>query len=153
MSIDNRPADAASWLSVPRPILVGFDGSARSIRAAAYACDLAHREQYRLIVVDLWDDNILDGLFPVTLPDRTELLAALNADVHDQLADLVAGRDIRWEVRHASGDPFVEFAKAATRTSPELVIVGGLPPRRWRLRRSLAARISRSNRWPVVTVG
>lgn len=153
VTLGNGPGSTASR---PDPILlmvVGFDGSRSAVNAATYACDLAHRLRRRLLFADLWDANILDGLLAGTLPEREELIAALNADVDAQFAEIVAGRDIDWEVCHAVGDPFDELIAVTTEAHADSVILGGRSAMRRPFSRSVAGRLRRLNRWSVVSVG
>jgi len=152
MTVNSGAGAAPPWSCPRRVVVVGFDGSFSAIDAAGYACDLAERERLRLLFVDLWDGDILDGLLPVALADRGELIEAFNAGVEAQLADIVAGRAVDWEVRHTVGDPFDDLVAIATEAHADTVVVGKPNGGRWRLTGSMAGRLRRLGRWTVVTV-
>jgi nucleotide-binding universal stress UspA family protein len=136
----------------PRVIMVGVDGSSTSVHAAAYACGLARRQRCRLVVVHV----VSPGAF-------TTLAGAAAAAVAATLAELTA--DLRAEIRRAAeelgvpttfitrrGDPYVELRDAANAVKADMVVVGVSTKAGHRFVGSVAVRLVRLGRWPVVVV-
>jgi nucleotide-binding universal stress UspA family protein len=137
----------------PRVIVVGIDGSDPAMRAAAYAGGLARRQGAHLVAVF------------IAVPSAWTAMAtpALAAAQEDTFCELTA--DIRRQIRAGAeefgvpvtflcrrGDPFLQLGRAADEVRADLVVVGSAK-RGWRrLLGSMATRLMRAGRWPVVAV-
>ncbi len=148
-----RPVPFERGTDGPRVVLVGVDGTRTSLRAASYAAGLARRQGARLVVV-----------FVSSPATYTALLSDVVADAvqqsHDELAE-----DLRQECRRSAeeldvpvtflcrrGDAYVELSAAADETRADLVVVGSSEQAGHRLVGSVATRLVRTGRWPVVVV-
>jgi nucleotide-binding universal stress UspA family protein len=136
----------------PRVIVVGMDGSPTSVNACAYACGLARRQRSQLVVV-----------FVVQTPLFVAIVGEVAAAVAQTQLEL--GDDLRDEIRRAAeefavptrfvtrrGDPFVELRDAANAAKADLVVVGVSTRAGHRFLGSVAHRLVRLGRWPVVVV-
>lgn len=137
----------------PRVIMVGLDGSVTSMRAAAFAAGLARRQGSELVVV-----------FVAAPSPFAAMAGGSSASLQEQglreLAD-----ELRREVRRAAqelglsatfmtrrGDPFTELRRAADEVRADMVVVGVSTQAGHRLVGSIATRLVRTGRWPVVVV-
>ncbi|MBV1849311.1 universal stress protein [Catellatospora tritici] len=137
----------------PRVIMVGVDGSPTSEHAAAYAAGLARRQRCRLVVVFVGAPS---GLVGTMYAD----LAVAAADANDELAD-----QLRREVRRVAeemglpttfvvrkGDPFTQLRETADHFKADMLVVGTSAQAGHRFLGSVATRLVRLGRWPVVVV-
>jgi nucleotide-binding universal stress UspA family protein len=143
--------------SVPHPasriVLVGVDGSTTSLRAATYACGLARRERCRLVMVHV-----------VTATSCWGWAALGAADVAQQTRDDVEA-EIRAEIRALTedcpgpityisliGHPTWGLSAIADEIRADMVVVGASRGwHRW-CGGSVATRLIRLSRWPVIVV-
>ena len=137
----------------PRVILVGVDGTVTSMRAAAYAGGLARRQGARLAVVF------------VAAPSAWSAVAMSPvAGAQEEAFQALAG-DLRREVRRGAeefgvpvtflcrrGDPYAQLARTADELRADMVVVGASAQAGHRLVGSVATRLVRAGRWPVVVV-
>jgi nucleotide-binding universal stress UspA family protein len=137
----------------PRVVLVGVDGSRTSLRAAAYAAGLARRQRSRLVVVYVAAPSALNVM-------ADSLIAQAIREGQDELAD-----DLRRECQRGAeelavpvtflcrhGDPYAELRSAADELKADLVVVGSSERTGHRLVGSIANRLVRCGRWPVIVV-
>ncbi|GAB3801269.1 universal stress protein [Micromonospora zhanjiangensis] len=137
----------------PRVVLVGVDGTRTSLRAAAYAAGLARRQRSRLVVVYVAAPSALNIL-------GDGLIAGAVRGCQDELAD-----ELRRECRRGAeelalpitfltrrGDPYGELRAAADELRADLVVVGSSEGTGHRLIGSIANRLVRCGRWPVIVV-
>ncbi|MEU5939320.1 universal stress protein [Micromonospora sp. NPDC047548] len=148
-----RPLPYERGTDGPRVVLVGVDGSRTSERAAWYASGLARRQGSALVVV-----------FVSSPPGFTTLIPGVDAGAMQRTHDeLVA--ELRRECRQGAqefglpitflcrrGDAYTELCEAADETRADLVVVGASEQAGHRLVGSVATRLVRTGRWPVVVV-
>ncbi len=136
----------------PRVIVVGVDGSPTSVNACAYACGLARRQRCRLVVVFVAPTPLLAAIVGeaavAVAQTQHELGAELRADVRRAAEEL--GVPTTFVTRR--GDPFVELRDTATAVRADLVVVGVSSRAGHRFIGSVAVRLARLGRWPVVVV-
>ncbi|MDI1461498.1 universal stress protein [Catellatospora sp. KI3] len=137
----------------PRVIMVGVDGSPTSEHAAAYAAGLARRQRCRLVVVFV-------GTSPGLVGSMYADLAVAAADANDEIA-----AQLRRDVRRAAeemglpvtfvvreGDPFARLRETADQFKADMLVVGVSAQAGHRFLGSVATRLVRLGRWPVVVV-
>ena len=127
----------------PRVIMVGVDGSPTSVHAAAYACGLARRQRCRLVVVHVLSPGAASVAATVA-----ELTADLRAEVRRAAEEL--GVPTTFLTRR--GDPYAELRDAANAVKADMVVVGVSTKAGHRFVGSVAVRLVRLGRWPVVVV-
>jgi nucleotide-binding universal stress UspA family protein len=136
----------------PRLLLVGVDGTDTSLRAAASAFGLARRQRCRLTVVYVASQPALAAFAPQVCADLAAAHAAVVAELRDtaKQAALELGVPVRFVVRR--GDPFTQLRDVADETRADMVFVGASAQAGHRFVGSIAARLVRLGRWPVVVV-
>ncbi|BCJ75446.1 universal stress protein A [Catellatospora sp. IY07-71] len=137
----------------PRLIMVGVDGSPTSERAASYAAGLARRQRSRLAVVFVGTTTSLVGAL-------YGQAAAAAADTNDELAEVLRaaakqgaeemGVPITFIVRR--GDPYTELRDTADQLKADMLVVGASAQAGHRFIGSVATRLVKQGRWPVVVV-
>ncbi|BCY12150.1 universal stress protein [Actinoplanes sp. L3-i22] len=140
----------------PGAILVGIDGSASSMNAAAYAAGMARRQHCRLIAVYVRANPpallpLADagGHAAVTAIDaQNEVERELRTAFEQYLPQL--GVDAELVVR--TGEPFAELTAAAREARADAVIVGRSAGMLHRIAGSLAIKLVRCGKWPVTVV-
>ncbi|MFF5171264.1 universal stress protein [Micromonospora sp. NPDC000089] len=148
-----RPLPFERGTDGPRVVLVGVDGTRTSLRAAAYAAGLARRQGSGLVVVYVSSPTPYAGMI-------SGVVAGAVQQTHDELA-----ADLRQECRRGAeeldlpitflcrrGDAYAELRRTADETRADLVVVGSSEQAGHRLVGSVATRLVRTGRWPVVVV-
>ncbi|WKU04629.1 universal stress protein [Micromonospora sp. HUAS LYJ1] len=148
-----RPLEFERGTDGPRVVLVGVDGSRTSLRAASYAAGLARRQGAGLVVVFVSAPAGYTSLMP-------GVVAGAVQRTHDELAD-----ELRQECRRGAeelglpvtflcrrGDAYTELRAAADESRADLVVVGSSEQAGHRLVGSVATRLVRTGRWPVLVV-
>ncbi len=140
----------------PGAILVGVDGSATSLRAAAYAAGLARRQRTRLIAAYVRGrPGPLVGLADQAGEAVTAAYAAED-EVEGALRSALQRQSEVWSVEATlvvrEGDPLQELVRLAADVRAESVVVGSSASLGHRLVGSLAVRLMRCGRWPVTVV-
>lgn len=137
----------------PRVIVVGIDGSDSSMRAAAYACGLARRQQSQLVVayavpMPTWAWMAGGSAAGAIQSTIDELTMSLRAEVQ-QLAE-----DAQVPVTFVNrpGDAYICLRSVADELKADTVVVGAPEQRRHRIAGSIGARLMRLNRWPITIV-
>jgi nucleotide-binding universal stress UspA family protein len=134
-------------------VLVGVDGSRTSLRAAAYAAGLARRQRAALVVVFVSSPAPYAGV-------ASGVVAEAVQQTHDELA-----AELREECRRGAeelglpvtflcrrGDAYAELGRAADEHRADLVVVGSSEQAGHKLIGSVATRLVRTGRWPVLVV-
>ncbi|ASW53996.1 universal stress protein [Plantactinospora sp. KBS50] len=147
------PAPFERGTDGPRVVLVGVDGSRTSLRAAAYAAGLARRQRSRLAVV-----------YVATTPGFGALALAPAMTAIQETQEAVTA-ELRRECRRGAdelglpitflsrrGDAYAEIRATADELRADLVVVGASEQAGHRLAGSIANRLVRCGRWPVVVV-
>jgi nucleotide-binding universal stress UspA family protein len=136
----------------PRTIVAGVDGSATSLRAAAYAAGLARRQGARLVAVHVAHPPFTAHLAPIA---EAELRGTL-----EEIAEQVRG-EIQQGAEHVgmtinfvavNGDPYGQLVRVANELEADAVVVGASAHTGHRIVGSLAVRLVRAGRWPVTVV-
>ncbi|MFC0005851.1 universal stress protein [Micromonospora siamensis] len=148
-----RPSPFERGTDGPRVVLVGTDGTRTSLRAAAYAAGLARRQGAGLVVVFVSSPAPYSGIM-------SGVVAGAVQQTHDELA-----AELRAECRRGAeelgvpvtflcrrGDAYAELCRAADETRADMVVVGSSEQAGHRLVGSVATRLVRTGRWPVVVV-
>ena len=150
---DSRPLPFERGTDGPRVVLVGVDGSRTSLRAAAYAAGLARRQGAGLVVIFVSSPGAYAALM-------SGVVAGAVQQTHDELA-----AELREECRRGAeelglpvtflcrrGDAYTELCTAADEFRADLVVVGASEQAGHRLVGSVATRLVRTGRWPVLVV-
>ncbi|MGC4895685.1 universal stress protein [Micromonospora sp. DT31] len=148
-----RPLPYERGTDGPRVVLVGVDGSRTSMRAAAYAAGLARRQGATLVAVFVSSPTSYTAVL-------SDVVAGVVQQTHDDLTD-----DLRDECRRTAeelglpvtflsrrGDAYTELCRAADEQQADMVVVGSSEQAGHRLVGSVATRLVRAGRWPVVVV-
>ncbi|MDG4759596.1 MULTISPECIES: universal stress protein [unclassified Micromonospora] len=148
-----RPLPFERGTDGPRVIMVGVDGTRTSERAGSYAAGMARRQGAALVVVFVSSASGLTALVP-------GMDAGAVQRTHDELAD-----ELRRECRRGAeqwgipvtllvrrGDAYGELCAAADEFQADMVVVGASEQAGHRLVGSVATRLVRTGRWPVVVV-
>lgn len=146
----------ASELSAHTTILVGVDGSVTSLRAGAYAAGLARRQRARLVCLYVEQHSALYGTAAAAGAGVTagedEALTEIGEDLRRQ-AGVWAGRlDISITFITAQGDPYTELCQVADEIRADAMVVGASTKAGHRWVGSLAIRMVKAGRWPVMVV-
>ncbi len=135
-----------------RVVLVGVDGSTTSMRAATYACGIARRERCRLIVAHVVSAGPWEWAITGAGAVLQDLRDDLDADLKSEIRELIG--DCSEPVAYVSrfGHPTYGLPAIADEVRADIVVVGA--SRGWRRRCgiSVANRLIRLGRWPVIVV-
>ncbi|GGV73525.1 MULTISPECIES: universal stress protein [Streptomyces] len=133
-------------------VVVGFDGSLSSERALAYAVGMAHRSRSGLIIVHVANrlpTTVWAGCEPpvfVDVPDhRTEVLG-LELACADHLAE------VPWILVERGGDICHELEEVGKEYEADAIVVGSTHGIVGRLFGSVAGRLAKRARRPVVVI-
>jgi nucleotide-binding universal stress UspA family protein len=136
----------------PAVILVAVDGSATSLRAAAYAAGMARRQHGTLVCLYVRTIPGLAGMAPggaaAVNETHDEVAGEIRAAVQENSARL--GVDARFLVRE--GSPYTAITGVASELHADAVMVGASMQPGHRIVGSLAAHLVRAARWPVTVV-
>ncbi len=137
----------------PLVILAGIDGSDSSMRAAAYAGGLARRQGAKLVLAyfrPLGSGNPQAGAAMVQL--GLENAADLERQIRDGVERQPLGQRVRWEFFTAEGDPYRGLVELADRIRADAVVIGTSERAGHRILGSVAVRLVKAGRWPVIVV-
>ncbi|GAA1363208.1 universal stress protein [Catellatospora chokoriensis] len=137
----------------PRVIMVGVDGSPPSERAASYAAGLARRQRSRLVVVFVGESaGLVAAVYGQAAVAALETAEELAGELREQvrLAAEEMGLPVTFMVRR--GDPYGELRAAADEVKADMVVVGASAQAGHRFVGSVATRLVKQGRWPVVVV-
>jgi nucleotide-binding universal stress UspA family protein len=136
----------------PQVILVGVDDSVTSLRAAAYAAGLARRQGARLVALYVRSASTMAALAPMGAASMQQALDEASADLQHRLVD--GGHSVGLDIEFATavGEPFAELVRAADEIRADAVVVGASTQAGHRVIGSIAVRLVRAGRWPVIVV-
>ncbi|MEV8588791.1 universal stress protein [Streptomyces sp. NPDC051180] len=133
--------------------MAGIDGSASSLRAAAYAAGLARRQDALLALVYVQPLLPAGAALGAPVSDTTQEIADDLAKEIRASAERV--RDLwrmRWEFRTFRGDAYAGLVQAAEELLADAVVVGASESAGHRFVGSVAVRLVKAGRWPVTVV-
>ena len=134
-----------------RTIVVGVDGSDTAMRAAAYAFGLARREGHRLLVAYAAARSGLSLTGPAAaFEHRTQ--QQLHAELGGEIRSAAEELGVPVTFMMAQGDPVTVLRDAADCCHADTVVVGASTSAGHRIAGSVATRLIRTGRWPVVVV-
>ena len=136
----------------PSLILVGVDGSRTSLRAAAYASGLARRQGCRLLAVYVGRIPASAGAAPGGAAVMSETIDQVAGELEQLMLSRAAETGIAAEFRSVRGDPLGELTRIAEQTRADAVVVGASEHLGHRIVGSLASRLVRAGKWPVIVV-
>ena len=136
----------------PSLIVVGVDGSRTSLRAAAYAGGLARRQGCRLLAVYVSRIPTSATMAPGGIAVMQETFGQVAADLEQQMLARAAETGITAEFRSVRGDPVAELTAIADQEHADAVVVGASEHLGHRIVGSLATRLVRAGKWPVIVV-
>lgn len=136
----------------PRVIMVGLDGSPTSMRAAAYAGGMARRQRCWLVAVFVVTPISLTCALSGAAEVREKTVQELGADLRAEIRAIADESGVPTTFVTRRGDPYVELRNAADQVRADLVVVGVSTQAGHRFVGSIATRLVRLGRWPVVVV-
>ncbi|MCM3882796.1 universal stress protein [Frankia sp. R82] len=137
----------------PGTIIAGVDGSRTSLRAAAYAAGLARRQASRLVVVYVVAPPTWAAISAVPAGDALqEATNEVVAEVRSLIVNRYAELQISIRLLVRAGDPLDGIRRTATEAQADMVVVGASESAGHRLVGSLAGRLVRTGKWPVLVV-
>ncbi len=136
----------------PQVILVGVDDSVTSLRAAAYAAGLARRQSARLVALYVRSASTMAALAPMGAASMQQALEEASADLERRLTEGGQSIGLDIEFTTAVGEPFAELVRAAEEIRADAVVVGASKQAGHRVIGSIAVRLVRAGRWPVIVV-
>ena len=132
----------------PDRILVAIDGSDTSLRAAAYAVGLARRQGASVRVVYVSTMPASAAWVGAEADQSQEIAGELGGLVTDGLARTgVPGSFV-----HRRGDPYTEIVRVADEMRVEAIVVGASTRASHRVVDSIAGRLVKHAKWPVIVV-
>jgi nucleotide-binding universal stress UspA family protein len=150
--MDSPAPDFEIGTDGPSLIMVGVDGSRTSLRAAAYAAGLARRQHCRLLAVYVGRVSASAA----AAAGGAAVMSQTVEQVADELEQLMLSRTaetgIAAEFRSVRGDPLAELTRIAEQAHADAVVVGASEHLGHRIVGSLAARLVRAGKWPVIVV-
>ncbi len=136
----------------PKVILVGLDGSVTSMRAAAYAAGMARRQSSRLFVLYVRSGAAMAALAPMGAASVQQALDEASDDLRRLVTEGAANIGMAVEFVIAEGDPFGQLVRVADEVRADAVVVGASTQAGHRVIGSIAVRLVRAGRWPVIVV-
>ncbi|MET9346314.1 universal stress protein [Streptomyces termitum] len=150
---EQRPHQFERGTDGPKVIMAGVDGSASSLRAAAYAAGLARRQNALLSLVYVQPVLATGAALGAPVAGATEEIAEGLATEIRTSAERV--RDlwrVRWEFHTFKGDAYAGLVRAADELKADAVVVGASESAGHRFVGSVAVRLVKAGRWPVTVV-
>jgi nucleotide-binding universal stress UspA family protein len=136
----------------PQVILAGVDDSVTSLRAAAYAAGLARRQSARLFVVYVRSASTMAALAPMGAASMKQALDDTSEDLRRRIVEGAPLIGIPIEFVTADGEPFAELVRVANEIRADAVVVGASTQAGHRVIGSIAVRLVKAGRWPVIVV-
>ena len=145
----------APALRLEHPVIAGYDGSASSRNALAYATGVSRRLGRPLLVVYVCSSGVycepLTGQV-VGVPRDAEALERWLLAELDQVTGLTGHTEVEVHVRTRRGSPARELAAAAEEFSADALVIGA-PRHFWhRVAGSVSGWLARHARCPVIVV-
>jgi nucleotide-binding universal stress UspA family protein len=149
---DDRAEHEVPALRLEHPVVAGYDGSASSRNALAYAAGLSRRLGRPLLIVYVCSSGVycepLTGQV-VGVPRDAD---ALERWLLAELDQVTGNAEIDVHVRTRRGSPARELAAAAEEFSADALVIGA-PTRAWhRIAGSVSGWLARHARCPVIVV-
>ena len=133
-----------------RPIVVGFDGSASSEHALAYAAGVARRLGTRLVVVHVHPWAVTTYAFaPMVPPD---LLTADDDLMNQRISHGLGTWGIPWTLLCRTGTVHLQLEVTARELRADVLVVGRSHHMVHRFFGSVGARIARHCEHPIIVV-
>jgi nucleotide-binding universal stress UspA family protein len=136
----------------PSRILVGFDGTDTSVRAAAYAAGMARRQGAHLTALFVATTSPMAAQLAATaaamIQTQDEIGRQLRAMVEEGARHV--GIDVQFVMRR--GNPYRELIAVANELRVDAVVVGASLQSGRRFVGSLAGRLVRDATWPITVV-
>ena len=150
-----QPESSASALGLEHPVIAGYDGSASSRNALAYAAGVARRLGRPLLVVYVCSSGVycepLTGQV-VGVPRDTEALERWLLGEIDQVTGQAQDAEVEVHVRTRRGSPARELAAAAGEFTADALVIGA-PTHFWhRIAGSVPGWLARHADCPVIIV-
>ena len=136
----------------PQVILAGVDDSVTSLRAAAYAAGLARRQAARFVVLYVRPPATMAALAPMGAASIQQALDETSAGLRRRVIEGAESLGLNAEFVTADGDPFAELVRVADELRADAVVVGASTQAGHRVIGSIAVRLVRAGRWPVIVV-
>jgi nucleotide-binding universal stress UspA family protein len=136
----------------PRVIMVGIDGSRTSDHAIAYAAGLARRQRCRLIVVFVQSQSGLVALSAMTAGAARIAAQELADELRESVQRMADELCVPTTFITCPGDPYFVLREIADSAKADSVVVGASTWAGHRFVGSIAARLVRVGRWPVIVV-
>jgi nucleotide-binding universal stress UspA family protein len=148
-----QPEAPALWLK--HPVIAGYDGSASSRNALAYAAGVSRRLGRPLLVLYVCSSGVycepLTGQVVGVPRDAEALERWLLTELH-QVTGLTEDAGVEVHVRTRRGSPARELAAAAEEFSADALVIGA-PSHFWhRVAGSVSGWLARHARCPVIVV-
>jgi len=152
---DDHAESTASALRLEHPVIAGYDGSASSRNALAYAAGVARRLGRPLLVVYVCSTGVycepLTGQV-VGVPRDTEALERWLLGEIEQVTGQVQDAEVDVHVRTRRGSPARELAAAAVEFTADALVIGA-PTHFWhRIAGSVPGWLARHADCPVIVV-
>ena len=152
---EDHAESTASALRLDHPVIAGYDGSASSRNALAYAAGVARRLGRPLLVVYVCSSGVycepLTGQV-VGVPRDTEALERWLLGEIEQVTGQVQDAEVDVHVRTRRGSPARELAAAAVEFTADALVIGA-PAHFWhRIAGSVPGWLARHADCPVIIV-
>jgi nucleotide-binding universal stress UspA family protein len=136
----------------PRLILVGVNGGTTSAHAAAYAAGMAQREHCHLAVVFVVTQSAMVGLSGAVAGAAMLAMNELAAELRGEVRGWAEELRVPTIFITRRGDPYAELRAIADEMKADVVVVGASSRIGRRVVGSIATRLVRHGRWPVMVV-
>jgi nucleotide-binding universal stress UspA family protein len=138
--------------SYPPMVVIGVDGSRTSMRAAAYAAGLARRQGAQLLAVYVGSAWCRDCFTPEISAHVNAAYRAMCEHVRREVTESAEFSGMAVKFLAVNGNPVRELTRIAERVHAVSLVVGASESLSSRFRGSVAGRLIRASRWPVIVV-